>query len=258
MRLIPRRRRRKPDGSMTVVEHLEELRTRVFIALVAIAITSVVGFIFFDQILELLLRPYQRALAQLPPEARPEGALEGRLAYSGPIDPFLTFLKVGFFSGLIIALPIVMWQVWRFITPGLTRRERRLGIPFVIASVLLFVGGGVFAYLIIPRGLSFLFSFGGDSLIPLLFVDRYLGFFMLTTLAFGLSFEFPLLMIFLAGARVIGTEQMRRWRRYVYMGLVIFAAIITPTQDPYTMLLMTVPLVLFYEVAILVARLFKR
>lgn len=243
---------------MTVVEHLEELRRRLLIALLAVGLAAVVGFVFFDRILELLLEPYRDALAQLPASARPEGALEGKLVYSGPIDPFLTFLKVGFFAGLLLALPIVMWQLWRFVTPGLTRRERRLGIPFVIVSVALFIGGGMFAYAIIPRGLSFLFSFGGDNLVPLLFVDRYLGFFILMTLAFGLSFEFPLLMIFLAGARVISTRQMRRWRRYVYFGLVVFAAIVTPTQDPYTMLLMTLPLVVFYEAAILVARLFKR
>jgi sec-independent protein translocase protein TatC len=178
--------------------------------------------------------------------------------YSGPVDPFLTFLKVGFFSGLLIALPVVLHQVWGFVTPGLTKRERRLAIPFVLVSVALFAGGALFAYSVIPRGLTFLLSFGGDSLVPLLTVDRYVGFVMLLTLAFGLSFEFPLLMIFLAGARVISTQQMRRWRRYVYFGLVVFAAVVTPTQDPYTMLLMTVPLVVFYEAAILVARLFKR
>ena len=243
---------------MTVVEHLDELRRRLFITLIAIALAAIVGFVFFEQILDLLLQPYQTALAKLPEGARPEGALAGKLVYSGPVEPFLIFLKVGFFTGLLIALPVVLYQVWGFITPGLRKRERRLAVPFVLASVILFAGGALFAYSVIPRGLSFLLSFGGDSLIPLLTVDRYVGFVILLTLAFGLSFEFPLLMIFLAGARVISTQQMRAWRRYVYFGLVIFAAIVTPTQDPYTMLLMTVPLVVFYEVAILVARLFKR
>lgn len=258
MRLIPRRRRPRGDGSMTIVEHLDELRRRLILALAAIGVASIVGFVFFDAILDLLLDPYQKALRSLPAGARPEGALAGKLVYSSPIEPFLTFLKVGFFAGLLLALPVVMWQVWGFVTPGLTHRERRLGGPFVLSSVLLFGGGALFAYVILPRGLSFLFSFGGESLIPLLFVDRYLGFFILMTLAFGLSFEFPLLMIFLAGARVITTAQMRRWRRYVYFGLVVFAAVVTPTQDPYTMLLMTVPLVLFYEAAILAARMLRR
>lgn len=258
MKLWPRRRRSDDDGAMSVIEHLDELRRRLLIALVAVGLASIAGFVFFEDILDLLLRPYREALAQLPAEARPGGALSGKLVYSSPTDPFLTLLKVGFFSGLVIALPVVLWQVWGFITPGLTRRERRLAIPFVVSSVVLFAGGGAFAYTIIPRGLTFLLSFGGDSLIPLLTVDRYIGFVIMLTLAFGLSFEFPLVMIFLAGARVITTEQMRRWRRYVILGLVIFAAVVTPTQDPYTMLLMTVPLWVFYEIAILVARLFKR
>lgn len=243
---------------MSLIEHLDELRRRIIVSLVAVGLASVVGFLFFEEILELLLRPYREALAQLPAEARPPGALAGKLIYSSPIDPFLTLLKVGFFSGLLVALPVVLWQVWGFITPGLTQRERRLAVPFVVSSVVLFAGGASFAYAVIPRGLTFLLSFGGESLIPLLTVDRYIGFVIMLTLSFGLSFEFPLVMIFLAGARVITTAQMRRWRRYVFLGIVVFAAVVTPTQDPYTLLLMTVPLVLFYEAAILVARLFKR
>jgi len=243
---------------MSVIEHLDELRRRIVIALIAVGLASIIGFVFFERILDLLLRPYREALAALPVDARPPGGLAGKLIYSSPIDPFLTVLKVGFFSGLLVALPVVLWQVWGFITPGLTQRERRLAVPFVLSSVVLFSGGAAFAYAVIPRGLTFLLSFGGESLIPLLTVDRYVGFVIMLTLAFGLSFEFPLVMIFLAGARVITTAQMRRWRRYVFLGIVVFAAVVTPTQDPYTMLLMTLPLVVFYEAAILVARLFKR
>ena len=158
----------------------------------------------------------------------------------------------------MLALPVVLYQLWRFITPGLTKRERRLGIPFVLSSVLLFAGGVAFAYYTIPRGLSFLIGLGSESLVPLLTVDRYFNFLIFLVLGFGLSFEFPLVMIFLAAARVISTVQMRKWRRYAYFGALVFAAVITPTQDPYTMLLMGIPLILFYEGAILVARLFKR
>ena len=243
---------------MTVVEHLDELRRRLLISLIAIGVASIVGFVFNDQIFDALLRPYREAIEALPPDARPPGALAGQLVYSGPVDPFLTFIKIGFFSGLFIALPVVLYQLWRFVTPGLTKRERRLAIPFVISSFVLFLGGLAFAYITVERGLGFLLSFGGKQLVPLLTVDRYFSFLILLALGFGLSFEFPLLMIFLAGARLISTAQMRRWRRYVWMGTVVFAAVITPTQDPVTMLLMWVPLVLLYEGAILVARLLKR
>lgn len=246
---------------MTVLEHLTELRKRLIVSLAAITAAAVVGLVFFDPIFEALLRPYRLALENLPASARPEGILgEGPppLVYSSPVDPFLIRLKVGFFSGLLIALPVVLFQLWRFITPGLTTRERRYAIPFVLVSVLLFAGGVAFAYVTIPRGLGFLLSLGSDSLVPLLTVDRYFSFFVFLTLGFGLSFEFPLVLVFLALAGVITTRQMRGWRRYAYFGALVFAAVITPTQDPYTMLLMWVPLVLFYEGAILIARLLKR
>jgi sec-independent protein translocase protein TatC len=252
-----RKQRRDPEGTMTVVEHLVELRRRLFISFLAVAVASIAGFAFYQRILAFLTGPYRDAVLGLPPAARPPG-FAGRLVYSSPVDPFLTILKVGFFSGLMLALPVLLWQVWRFVTPALRRREQRLGILFVAVSVLLFALGVVFALAIIPRGLQFLIGLGGDTLVPLLTVDRYLGFLIFLILAFGLSFEFPLAMIFLAGARIVTSDQMRKIRRYAYLGIVIFAAVATPTQDPYTMMAMTVPLILFYEGAILVARAFKR
>ena len=253
-----RRRKRPEDASMTMVEHLTELRTRLIICVIAVGLMSVVGFVFYSPILEFLTDPYQRAVLALPKNRQPPGALAGVLVFDSPVAPFLTFLKVGFISGLMLALPIVMWQVWQYVTPALTKRERRMGIPFVLSSVLLFAGGAAFSLAIIPRGLRFLLGFGGGDLVPLLTVDRYLGFLTFLILAFGISFEFPLLLIFLAGVRVITSAQMRRWRKYAYFGIAVFAAIATPTQDPYTMLLMTAPLMLFYEGAILVARALKR
>lgn len=243
---------------MSVIEHLEELRRRLVISLGTIAVLAVVGFIFYEPILEFLASPYREAIDSLPPEARPPGNFQEGLVTQSPTEPFVTFLKVGFFSGFLLALPVVMYQVWRFVTPGLTKRERRFAIPFVISSVLLFAGGTVLAFLVIPKGLGFLLSFGGENLIPFLTAERYLNFLIFLILGFGLSFELPLLLIFLAGARIITTQQMRSWRRYMYFGTLVFAAIITPTADPYTLLLMWVPLILLYEGAILVARLLKR
>lgn len=243
---------------MSIVEHLEELRKRLVISAAAILGTSIVGFVFYRRILEFLVEPYRLALLRLPPEARPPGAFSRGLIFGSPIEAFLAVLKIGLFTGFMLALPIVLYQVWRFITPGLTSRERRFAIPFVLCSVLLFAGGVAFAFAILPRGLGFLLSFGGETLVPLLTAERYLNFLIFLILGFGLSFEFPLVMIFLAGARVVTTAQMRRWRRWVYFGTVVFAAVITPTQDPYTLLLMWVPLILLYEAAILVARLLKR
>ncbi len=243
---------------MSVVEHLSELRYRLVISVIAIVLCSIVGFVLYRRILDLLVQPYRDALSALPDAVRPPGAFAKGLVFSSPADSFTTFLKVGVASGFLIALPVVLWQVWAFVTPGLTKRERRMAVPFVASSVLLFALGATFAFWILPRGLEFLLGFSGDTLIPLLHADRYIGFLIFLILAFGLSFEFPLLLIFLAMARIVSSARLRSWRRWAYLGTAIFAAVATPTQDPYTMLLMWIPLVLFYEGAILVARLFKR
>ncbi len=237
---------------MTLVEHLEELRRRLVISAVAVALGSIAGFVLYRPILDFLQEPYRRAVASLPE------TITEKLIVTTPTEPFLAFLKIGLFAGLGLALPVILYQLWRFITPGLTKRERRLGIPFVLASLVLFAVGTAFAFAILPRGLAFLFSFGGDNLVPLLTIDRYLSFLFFLVLAFGISFEMPLVLLFLTGVRVISSAQLRSWRRYAALGTVIFAAVATPTQDPYTMLLMWVPLYLLYEGAILVARLFKR
>jgi sec-independent protein translocase protein TatC len=256
MRVIRRRGRRDPD-QMTLIEHLEELRSRLIIAVLAIAVLSIVGFVFFNQIFALLLQPYCEALKNIPRAAVPAQLLENlqrgescQLFFTSPVDPFLT--------RFLLALPVTLWQLWRFVTPGLTQRERKLAVPFVASSVVLFAAGAFFAMLIIPRGLSFLFSFGGEFLTPLLTADRYLSFLIVLVLVFGVSFEFPLILVFLAGARVITSAQRRRARRYAYFGLAVFAMVATPTGDPYTMLVMWVPLLLFYEAAIWAARAFKR
>lgn len=237
---------------MTVVEHLDELRRRLIISLVAVGLGSIAGFVFYRPILDFLQQPYRDAVESLP------DTITTDLIVTTPTEPFLAFIKIGMFTGFLIALPVLLYQVWRFITPGLTHRERRMAIPFVLSSLVLFAGGTVFAFSILPRGLSFLFSFGGDNLVPLLTIDRYLSFLFFLILAFGLSFELPLVLLFLVGVRVVTSQQLRRWRRYALLGTAVFAAVATPTQDPYTMLLMAVPLYLLYEGAILIARLFKR
>ena len=237
---------------MTLVQHLEELRRRLIISAAAVAVGSVAGFLLYRPVLNFLQEPYRQAVSSLPE------TITDKLIVTTPTEPFLAFLKIGLFVGLLLALPVILYQLWRFITPGLTARERRLGIPFVLSSLVLFAAGTLFAFAIVPRGLAFLFSFGGDNLVPLLTIDRYLSFLFFLVLAFGLSFELPLVLLFLAGIRVISSAQLRSWRRYAILGVTIFAAVATPTQDPYTMLLMAVPIYLLYEGAILVARLFKR
>jgi sec-independent protein translocase protein TatC len=256
MRLIPerfRRKRRDPEGTMSLVEHLEELRRRLVIATVAIAAGSVVGWFLYDAVVELLLEPYCDYWATVPVDSRPTESCS--LFFMGAVDPVLIKLKVVVFLGLFIALPVVLWQLWAFVMPGLTKREKRFAIPFVASSVILFALGALLAYVTLPKALDFLLGFAGTEFVPLLTGDKFLSFVMLVSLAFGLSFEFPIVLIFLALVGVVSTELLRSWRRWAILGISIFAAFITPSADPYTMLAMMLPMMLFYEAAIIVARL---
>lgn len=253
----PRRRRVQAERGMTLVEHLTELRTRLLISLVAVALGGVAGWFLYEPVFDLLIEPFSDACRNLPDEVRPPTGCDSLIARS-PTEPFLVRFKVSLFTGLVIALPVVLYELWRFITPGLTKRERRLAIPFVLSSIALFALGTWFAFVTLPRALRFLLGFAGTDLVPLLTVDSYIGFIIFLILAFGLSFEFPLILIFLSIVRVVSVQKLRRWRRYAYLLITVAAAVITPSQDPYTLLAMTVPMWLFYEVSILVARAFRR
>jgi sec-independent protein translocase protein TatC len=253
----PRRRRRRAEKGMTVIEHLEELRTRLVVSVIAVTLGALAGWFLFGPVFDLLKRSYVEACVGLPAQVQPPNGCD--VLYGQRVtEPFLVRFKVSLFTGLLIALPVVLYELWRFITPGLTKRERRMAIPFVISSLLLFALGTWFAFLTLPRGLRFLLGFAGLDIVVLPSVDQYIGFILFLVLAFGIAFEFPLILIFLALARVISSRTLRRWRRYAYLGVTITAAVITPSQDPYTLLAIAVPMAVFYEVAILIARLFKR
>jgi sec-independent protein translocase protein TatC len=241
---------------MTLVEHLEELRTRLFISIGAVLLGSIAGWLLYDGVLHLLQDPFCRALKSLPPESRPPTGCN--FFFSGVVDPVVIKLKVVVFLGLFIALPVVLYQLWAFIMPGLKKSERRWAIPFVLTSVLLFALGAALAYLTLPKALSFLLGFAGTGFVPILSGDRFIGFMMLMALAFGLSFEFPIILVFLCGVGVLSSQTLRRWRRGAILFIAVFAAVITPSADPYTMLAMMLPMVLFYEAAIIVARAMKK
>jgi sec-independent protein translocase protein TatC len=170
----------------------------------------------------------------------------------------LVKLKVVIFLALFIAAPVLLWQLWAFIVPGLTRRERRLAVPFITSSMVLFAMGALVAYVTLPKGLSWLLGFAGEAFVPLLTADRFIGFVVLLTLAFGVSFEFPILLIFLGMAGVVSSAKLRAWRRYAIVLIAVFAAVITPSSDPYSMLALMIPMLLFYEAAIIVIRLLKK
>ena len=230
---------------MTVVEHLGELRRRLVISMVAVVLGGAVAFVFYNPILDFLTDPYCD-LASAPDPCT--------LFIQDPLEGFATRLKVATYGGLLLASPVVLWQIWRFITPGLHSKEKRYAIPFIVTSVALFLLGSALALATFPRALDFLIAVGGEDLEPIFSPSKYLGLVMLMMIAFGLAFEFPVLLVFLELAGVVPSRRLRRWRRGAIVAIVAGAAVITPSQDPWSLLAMAVPMYLFYEGAIVVGR----
>jgi sec-independent protein translocase protein TatC len=255
MAILDRLRHKTTDehvGSMTVIEHLEELRHRLVVGTIAVAVAIIPAWFLWTPFLHVIQQPFCTAVHNLPLGNRPPTGC--RLIVNGVVDALLVKLKVVIFLALFIAAPVLLWQLWAFIVPGLTRRERRLAVPFITSSMVLFAMGALVAYITLPKGLSWLLGFAGDAFVPLLTADRFIGFVVLLTLAFGVSFEFPILLIFLSLVGIISSAKMRAWRRWSILAIAIFAAVITPSSDPYTMLAMMIPMYVFYEAAIIVTR----
>lgn len=233
------------DGRMPLVAHLAELRRRLVICLIATAVGGIVIYVFFGQLLELISEPY-RAIS------------DTKLIATGVADQFLLRLTVATYGGIILAMPVILWELWRFITPGLNPKEKRYAIPFLLSSIVLFAAGAVVGWLTLEPALRFLYGAGGGEIQQLNTAKNYVNFVVLILLAFGISFEFPIVLVFLLIARVITTAQLRKGRRLAVVLITVFAALITPSQDPYSLLFMVVPMYLFFEGAILIGRFLKR
>jgi sec-independent protein translocase protein TatC len=231
---------------MPLVDHLAELRTRLIWSALALAVGGVVAFALYNHILDFLIQPYTEITGRTD------------LVILDPLEGFAARLKVSAWCGAFLASPVVLWQLWRFITPGLHKHEKRYAVPFILASILLFALGAALALYTFPQALSFLVAVGGPNVEPLFSPGKYLGLITLMMVAFGIAFEFPILLVFLQLAGVVTSATLRGWRRPALVIVVAVAAVITPSQDPYSLLAMSVPMYLFYELSILVGRLLKR
>lgn len=229
---------------MTLVEHLEELRRRLIIVVVCVLGGAVVGF--------LLSRPVLILLRDQLPEAYRE------LTFLGPADALSAQLKIAGFLGIAIAMPVILYQLWRFVGPGLTPRERRYVWPVIAAALLLFVTGVVIGYLVIPYTLRFLLDFSRDLATPSLTIDRYVGFVTTMMLAFGLVLEFPIVLIGLARVGILNYRRIASRRRWAFLTIVLFAIVLTPGGDPISPLILAAVMFILFEGSLLIIRLIRR
>lgn len=224
---------------MPFLDHLEELRHRLLKSIISIVFFSIIAYFFAKQVMKILLRPYP---------------IDQKLIFLAPTEGFITYIKISIFVGIIVSLPVIFYQLWKFIAPGLYKKERRYIPIIVFFSTLFFLTGALFCYfIIIPYGLNFLLGFSADQLEPNIQIKEYLKFVTLLIFVFGIIFELPLLSFFLTKMEILTPEFMRTKRRYGIVTIFILAAILTP-PDVVTQLFLAGPLIILYEISIWVSK----
>jgi sec-independent protein translocase protein TatC len=242
-------------AQMSLMEHLRELRRRIIISIVAVVVGATIAFLFYNRILDFLVHPYCVVIKKHPHFAGSNGC---KLIITDPLEGFTTRLKVSGWAGLLLASPVVLFQFARFVSPGLHKREKKYIIPFVVASMFLFALGAVVALFTFPEALNFLIGVGGSNITTFFSPAKYLGLITLIILAFGAAFEFPIILVFLELIGVLPSSKLRSWRRPAVVVIFIVAAVITPSQDPYSLFAMAIPMYIFYEASIIIGRIAKK
>jgi sec-independent protein translocase protein TatC len=242
-----------PEEAMTITEHLSELRLRIVRALLAVALGAVLILAFYDWVLDLLLQPYDNLC-----ERKPDINATCNLVALGPLEGFSARFRIAAYGGILLALPVILWQIWRFIVPALHAKEKRYAIPFIASSILLFAMGGLLAYVTLDKALEFLIGWSGSDVQNAFQISKYVSLVVAMMAAFGIGFEFPVLLVFLQLVGVLTPRQLLKQWRMAIMVIFVAAAIITPSGDPISLLLLSVPMCVLYFVAVLVGHLVLR
>jgi sec-independent protein translocase protein TatC len=251
-----------PDGQMTLFEHLAELRMRIIRGGLAVIVGIVVVVLMYDPVLRWITGPY-RSLCRRKAEGycgESYNPVTDRvtLGYLDPVEGLTTRFRVAFYGGIVLALPVILWQIWKFVVPALHKNERRYAVGFVLSSVVLFALGGFIAFTTLERALEFLISWAGDGTAPMFQVDRYIRLVTLMIAAFGIGFTIPVMLVFLELLGVLGWRTLLGAWRYAIVGTFVIAAAITPSGDPISLLALSGPMVVLYFIAILIGRIFQR
>lgn len=228
------------NGRMTIWEHIDELRSRLIRCIAGIVVGMAVGFIAYRPILDFLIAPYRK----INPDAQ--------LYVTSLTEGFGIRVQTSMYVGIALAMPIILWQLWRFVTPGLYPHEKRYAVPFVGTALFLFVAGATLAYFSLPATIEFLLEFKTDLVKELPSVDSYLKLNLFMMMAFGAGFEFPVLLVALQLVGVLTWRQLLKWWRYAMVVISVVAAVITPAGDPVSMLMLAVPMFFLYFLAVLV------
>lgn len=240
-------------AEMPIMDHLRELRSRVIRCAIAIAVGTMLMLAFYDPVKSFLTKPYRSLCA-----SRPDLNCDGSLFSLGPLDGFSARMRVCAYGGLILALPIVLWQIWRFIVPALSKKEKQYALPFISSSILLFAVGCSLAYWTLDKALEFLISWSGEDVTQTYQVTKYISLVVMMMLAFGVGFLTPILLVFMQLIEIVQPRTLLRQWRQAIMIIFILAAVITPSGDPISMLALAIPLSVLYLVAILVGWLVVR
>jgi sec-independent protein translocase protein TatC len=242
-----------PDDRMTLRDHLAELRVRIVRSMLAVVVGVIVLNAFYDQLLRFITKPYYNLC-----HSKPVGFCDSTLYGIGPLDGFTTRISITLYGGIVVAFPVILWQVWRFIVPGLHKKEKRYAIPFIASTIILFLLGGAIAYWTLGFALEFLISWSGSGVGQIFQISKYISLVGLMVAAYGIGFEFPVLLVFLQLVGVIKPQMLVKQWRYAVMIIFFIAALITPSGDPISMMALALPMTIFYLISIVIGYILQR